>query len=330
MEFSNRPEFDAGGPYIAPPGEEQTVSGPEFTPPGPEIQPPGEEFPPDEKNCPESPPRKHSKRLIAAFLVFLGLFAAGRDNAPPPAAPSASAPTETGAILSTEPGHAAAPSASTPTETEAILSTEPGHSAEPATEAPAPPALYPIHLRVYGGYLVNDGEAVLLDADFDPGTVSELSIPQPGYRFLGYGLVHRDRTENWISRTVSESLDLPSLQGCKPDENGIIQVTLWGTWIADGGERSFLPLTLDANGGEGTRTYDAASPRLSGTNVYLSPFPVPARPGWRFTGWYRETSGGEPVLTLRASDFYDSIDGQTDWRSQKPITLYAHWEKLEP
>ena len=312
MEFSNRPEFDAGGPYIAPPGEEQTVPGPEFTPPGPEIQPPEEEFPPDEKHYPESPPRKHSKGLIAAFLVLLGLFAAGRDNAPP----------------------STAPSASTPTETEAILSTEPVHCAEPATEATAPPALYPIHLRVYGGYLVNDGEAVLLDADFDPGTVSELSIPQPepqpGYRFLGYGLVHRDRTENWISRTVSESLDLPSLQGCKPDENGIIQVTLWGTWIADGGERSFLPLTLDANGGEGTRTYDAASPRLSGTNVYLSPFPVPARPGWRFTGWYREPTGGEPVLTLRASDFYDSIDGQTDWRSQKPITLYAHWEKLEP
>ena len=312
MEFSNRPEFDAGGPYIAPPGEEQTAPGPEFTPPGPEIQPPEEEFPPNEKHYPESPPRKHSKRLIAAFLVLLGLFAAGRDNAPPPAAPSASAPTET----------------------EAILSTEPGHAAEPATEATAPPALYPIHLRVYGGYLVNDGEAVLLDANLDPGTVSELSIPQPepqpGYRFLGYGLVHRDRTENWISRTVSESLDLSSLQGCKPDENGIIQVTLWGTWIADGEERSFLPLTLDANGGEGTQTYDAASPRLSGTNVYLSPFPVPARPGWRFTGWYREPTGGEPVLTLQAPDFYDSIDGQTDWRSQKPITLYAHWEKLEP
>ena len=312
MEFSNRPEFDAGGPYIAPPGEEQTAPGPEFTPPGPEIQPPEEEFPPNEKHYPESPPRKHSKGLIAAFLVLLGLFAAGRDNAPP----------------------STAPSASTPTESEAILSTEPGHCAEPATEATAPPALYPIHLRVYGGYLVNDGEAVLLDADFDPGTVSELSIPQPepqpGYRFLGYGLVHRDRTENWISRTVSESLDLSSLQSCKPDENGIIQVTLWGTWIADGGERSFLPLTLDANGGEGTQTYDAASPRLSGTNVYLSPFPVPARPGWRFTGWYREPTGGEPVLTLQAPDFYDSIDGQTDWRSQKPITLYAHWEKLEP
>ena len=214
------------------------------------------------------------------------------------------------------------------------MSTEPGHAAEPATEATAPPALYPIHLRVYGGYLVNDGEAVLLDANLDPGTVSELSIPQPepqpGYRFLGYGLVHRDRTENWISRTVSESLDLSSLQSCKPDENGIIQVTLWGTWIADGGESSFLPLTLDANGGEGTQTYDAASPRLSGTNVYLSPFPVPARPGWRFTGWYREPTGGEPILILHASDFYDSIDGQTDWRSQKPITLYAHWEKLEP
>lgn len=312
MEFSNRPEFDAGGPYIAPPGEEQTVPGPEFTPPGPEIQPPEEEFPPDEKHYPESPPRKHSKRLIAAFLVLLGLFAAGRGNAPPSAAPSASAPTET----------------------EAILSTEPSHAAEPATEATAPPAFYPIHLRVYGGYLVSDGEAVLLDANLDPGTVSELSIPQPepqpGYCFLGYGLVHRDRTENWISRTVSESLDLSSLQSCKPDENGIIQVTLWGTWIADGGERSFLPLTLDANGGEGTQTYDAASPRLSGTNVYLSPFPVPARPGWRFTGWYREPTGGEPVLTLQAPDFYDSIDGQTDWRSQKPITLYAHWEKLEP
>ena len=312
MEFSNRPEFDAGGLYIAPPGEEQTMPGPEFTPPGLEIQPPGEEFPPDEKHYPESPPRKHSKRLIAAFLVLLGLFAAGRDNAPPSAAPLTSVPTET----------------------ETILSTEPGHAAEPATEAIAPPAFYPIHLRVYGGYLVNDGEAVLLDADLDPGTVSELSIPQPepqpGYRFLGYALVHRDRTENWISRTVLDSLDLPSLQSCKPDENGIIQITLWGTWIADGGERSFLPLTLDANGGEGTRTYDAASPRLSGTNVYLSPFPVPARPGWRFTGWYREPTGGEPVLTLQASDFYDSIDGQTDWRSQRPITLYAHWEKLEP
>ena len=288
------------------------MPGPEFTPPGLEIQPPGEEFPPDEKHYPESPPRKHSKRLIAAFLVLLGLFAAGRDNAPPSAAPLTSVPTET----------------------ETILSTEPGHAAEPATEATAPPAFYPIHLRVYGGYLVNDGEAVLLDADLDPGTVSELSIPQPepqpGYRFLGYALVHRDRTENWISRTVLDSLDLPSLQSCKPDENGIIQITLWGTWIADGGERSFLPLTLDANGGEGTRTYDAASPRLSGTNVYLSPFPVPARPGWRFTGWYREPTGGEPVLTLQASDFYDSIDGQTDWRSQRPITLYAHWEKLEP
>ena len=201
MEFSNRPEFDAGGLYIAPPGEEQTMPGPEFTPPGLEIQPPGEEFPPDEKHYPESPPRKHSKRLIAAFLVLLGLFAAGRDNAPPSAAPLTSVPTET----------------------ETILSTEPGHAAEPATEATAPPAFYPIHLRVYGGYLVNDGEAVLLDADLDPGTVSELSIPQPepqpGYRFLGYALVHRDRTATWLSRTVLDSLDLPSLHSCKPDAN---------------------------------------------------------------------------------------------------------------
>lgn len=314
MEFSNRPEFEDGGPYLIPPGEEQTPPGPEFTPPGLEFHPPEEEFPPDGTYYAAAPPQRDSKRLIAAFLALLGLFGIklnGELHTTPSASPI---PSEDVTLIS--------------------AASEPNSFTEATAEAIAQPSLCPIHLKVYGGYLTGDGEAVLLDATYSPETISSLAIPQPepqpGYRFLGYGLVHRDRAESWFSESISESINLEALQVCKPDGNGIIQITLWGTWIADSGADCFLPLTLDANGGEGTQTYDAVSPRLSGTNVYLSPFPIPTRPGWQFTGWYREKNGGEPVLRLQASDFYDTTDGQTDWRRQKPITLYAHWEKYDP
>lgn len=314
MEFSNRPEFEDGGPYLIPPGEEQTPLGPEFTPPGLEIQPPEEEFPADGTYYAAAPRQKDIKRLIAAFLSLLVLLGIKLNGEPRATSPTSPMPTETVSLISTAPG--------------------PSSFTEAATEAVTQPPLCPVHLKVYGGYLTGDGEAVLLDATYSPEAISPLAVPQPepqpGYRFLGYGLVHRDRAEEWFSASISESIDSEALQVCKPDESGIIQITLWGTWIAESGESRILPLTLDANGGDGTQTYDAASPRLSGTNVYLSPFPIPTRPGWQFTGWYREKSGGEPVLRLQASDFYATTDGQTDWRRQKPITLYAHWEKYDP
>lgn len=293
MEFSPLPQNE-----ITPSGEEFPAPGREFTPPAPEFTPVG-------ASVPAQPQKKRAKRYLIAFLALLVmLIFAGQTLPLPPAEPQPS----------TAPSRPDVP----PTEPDSQTSTEP-------TEEPA----RRVHLTVYAGYFEAEQEAVLLEENYEDFISAAIPQPEPqaGYVFLGYALVQHDRQDNWISRSVSDTLRLEDVAQCRPDEKGVVQVNLCGVWRGDGSGRAFLPLTLDANGGEGTAQYDASSPKLSGTTVYLAPFPVPARPGWRFTGWYREKEGGEQVVWLPATAFYGEENGETDWRTQLPVTLYAHWEK---
>ena len=306
------PEFGPETQQIVPPGAEQSPPGPEITPPGPEFTPLGEEFTPERQGTSKPPVRKRSKRYAAAFLALLGLFAAGKGLT-----------TQSQQPLPTEP----------PTPTQLATAPPLTRPTEPETEPPTEPeVLGPIHLMVLPGYLdpEQEREAVLLDETYAGAEFVRAAIPQPepqtGYRFLGYALVHRDMKEDWVNRSISDELRRADVADCKPDETGTIQIRLRGVWTAEDREPPFLPLTLDAGGGEGTAQYDAAGPMLSGTTVYLAAYPAPTRPGWRFTGWYREPEGGEPVRWLQASEFYGQTGGETDWREQIPITLYAHWE----
>lgn len=317
MGEKNLPEFDPGAPWIGPPGEEQRAPGAEITPPGPEITPPGPEFGQGGGEAAPQRPRKRSKRYLAAVAaVLLGLLGAGRTVGQPGPSLETRPPVQTEA---TEPsaGPTGEPTAPPP---------------PPETEAPTQPPVQAeaVHVSVYPGYLLpgQEQEAVLLDETYSWAAFTGITIPQPeaqaGYRFLGYALIHRDLRDEWLSLPVGDALSRGTAAACRPDDTGTIQIRILGVWTAEGGERSFLPLTLDA-GAAGSAQYDASGPMLSGTTVYLAAYPVPERPGWRFTGWYREPESGEPVLWLQASAFYAQRDGETDWRTQTPVTLYAHW-----
>ena len=327
MEHSNRPEREGRRTATPPPDEEFARPGAEFTPPGPEILPPGEEFSQGSGDV-QPPVRRKSRILLALLLVTVWLAVSRWPGTQPPGEPDFVPPP------------AQETTAPTPTETTRLETTEP-ETEEPERETQTQPPtqqteeqtqpLGQIHLVVYPGYWEGEREAVLLEETYEGADFSAVAVPQPepqaGYRFLGYALLHRDASGGWISRAISDRLTREDVSLCPPDDTGTIQISLEGVWCGEGDGNAFLPLTLDANGGTGTAQYDAASPKLSGTMVYLAPYPVPVRQGWRFTGWYREPEGGEEMLRLWATDFYGQTNGETDWRISTPVTLYAHWER---
>lgn len=314
MEFSYLPEHTPEGPWISPIGEELTPPEAEFTPRGPEFSPPGEEFPPDGIHCPEQPVlKKLSKRYLAAFLLLIGLAGTG-----------------TTAVSKTMVNDLSP----TPSITDLLPATVPPAVSEPiaTTEETAQPALASVHILVYGGYWEAEQDVILLDETMPENEVETLEIPQPetqpGYLFLGYALLHKDTEGNQFDQNIQKKIPEEIVKRCERDSSGLIQVRLQGVWCAERTERPFLPLTLDPNDGDEVAFYDAASPKLSGTTVYLAGYPTPSRPGWRFLGWYTEPEAGERVFRLLASDFYGNDGQETDWRTQRPVTVYAHWEPM--
>ena len=312
MEFSHLPEHTPEGPWITPVGQELTPPEAEFTPRGPEFTPPGEEFPPDGILYPERPvSKKRNKRYLAVFVLLLGLAGTG----------TAAITQHTANDLSIAPA-ATAPALTTiqPAVTEPVRTAE-------ATE---PPTLASVHIVVYAGYWESEQDVVLLDETIPENKVDTLEIPQPetqsGYQFMGYALLHKDMDGNQFDQRVLENIPEEVVKRCRSDSNGLIQMKLQGVWCAKAAERPFLPLTLDPNDGDETTIFDAASPKLSATTVYLAAYPIPERPGWRFLGWYTEPKAGDRVFRLQASDFYKRHGTETDWRVQQPVTLYAHWE----
>lgn len=288
-------EFQPLPPEEAPRAGEWTAPGSEYTPPLPEYV----------ENAPsEEPEKKRSGgKWYAAAMALLLAWAFRAQTVQP----SKAEPTE--------------PSAVTTAATVA-----PADPTEPTTTEPTlPPSLGTVQLTVNGSYIDGTQEAILLDSTFPEGTFADQTLPQPearpGFEFLGYVLTLRSQPYRLYGDRFPEA-DAYLVE----KRDGVRHITLWAAWRRTEGE-AFLPLHLDANGGSPSADYDAAGPNLSGTNVFLCAFPEPTRPGYRFDGWY--TAAGERVERLSASDFYGQADGQTDWTSQIPVTLFAHWTSEE-
>lgn len=313
MEFSHLQEHTTEGPWIAPAGQELTPPEAEFTPLGSEFTPPGAEFSSDRvlRTEPQASKQRHSKRYLAAFLLLVGFTLAGTVTVSQPETTSDISP----ASAAMEPVSPTVP----PT-------------VSPPTEETEPPALASVHIVVYAGFWEAEQDAILLDETVPGNDVEALNIPQPeaqpGYRFLGYALLHKDTEGNQFDQQIADTIPEEVVRRCAPDSNRIIQLRLQGVWCAEPTEKPFLPLILDPNDGDEAAVFDASSPKLSGTTVYLAAYPAPSRPGWHFLGWYSAPEGGERVFCLLASDFYGKDDEETDWRAQQPITLYAHWEPM--
>ena len=213
------------------------------------------------------------------------------------------------------------PPESVPTET-----TEP--ESEPVTE---PEALGRVHVTVYAGIFdaaSPTGDRILLEETYPAGSFTGLTLEPPeaqeGYTFLDY-VTRIQEGDRGVYVALNGTLTPETALLTRAGENGDREIRIYAAWMGSDPGNAFLPLTLDANGGTGTAQYDAAGPMLSGTNVFLTTYPVPIRPGWRFAGWFTAPEGGEEVQSLMASAFYEITDNGVDWSRQVPVTLYAQW-----
>lgn len=137
------------------------------------------------------------------------------------------------------------------------------------------------------------------------------------------------------------------------------------TLDANGGEY----LNGEAGKSTTDATYNVRSPLYSSTMCLVSAFPEPVRRGYRFTGWYRTPEAdGEAIEIVNGDEFYPLRDiesginmtmeefdaqfdftaedfdwdayftalgevmgnqGDRDWSTVIPVTLYAGWERVE-
>ena len=291
---------------------------PEITPPGPEVMAPAPEFgeTPEKTTRSSAPGRKRGKWL-AAFALG-AVLCHGAAGSAMPALPEVPATEPSAPPVTTVP---TVPPESVPTET-----TEP--ESEPVTE---PEALGRVHVTVYAGIFdaaSPTGDRILLEETYPAGSFTGLTLEPPeaqeGYTFLDY-VTRIQEGDRGVYVALNGTLTPETALLTRAGENGDREIRIYAAWMGSDPGNAFLPLTLDANGGTGTAQYDAAGPMLSGTNVFLTTYPVPIRPGWRFAGWFTAPEGGEEVQSLMASAFYEITDNGVDWSRQVPVTLYAQW-----
>ncbi|MDD5863323.1 MAG: InlB B-repeat-containing protein [Firmicutes bacterium] len=256
--------------------------------------------------------------MTAAFLVVavLALPTAQQEAPPVETTPPTTQPPET-EPPETEPTTAPTQATTLPPETLPVLETYPLGDGT-------------IEVTVYNGSfdMAAGGDRVLFQGSFPEAEFTGMPMPEPepqeGFQFLGFVLSGGED----IDYTVQGELTPQDAQRVAPGADGVRTLRLYGTWEkADGGE-PWMPLTLDANGGNPTVSVDATGPLYSGTTVYLAAYPEPERMGYRFAGWYREPEcTGEPVKRLQATEFFTrDAEGKIDWSVPSPgITLYARW-----
>ena len=165
------------------------------------------------------------------------------------------------------------------------------------------------------------------------------ALPEPEQpplleQFAFRGWVARFKALNEHSpptRLLSDGFTAEDAACICPDENGDRTVEIYAVWQRT--EESDQPYRLRLVGNGGTvdgkteETWDAATPLGSRGQVFLCAYPIPERAGYRFTGWYREKSDGEPpVEVLSAMEFYEIVNEELDWHSMKTVTLLAGWE----
>lgn len=124
-----------------------------------------------------------------------------------------------------------------------------------------------------------------------------LPIPaRTGYRFIGW----------YTKENAGELITEESVVNISENH------TLYAAW-----EENKYPVTLDANGGsfEATGMNAATIYVVDGKSYgYYNTFPVPARPGYDFEGWFTEKTGGTKVIE---NDIVTEAGEHT---------LYAHWK----
>ena len=317
----------------------------EFRAPGMESAPPGYEFTPVGLKEPESE-EKDSRRwllkrvvAVAAPGIVWTTLLAGRQTSPaePVPPPPTMTPSPTAAVAAAEP--APSPTAS------------PAPTAEP-TPTPTPvPTPTPGNVTVsinYQNFFITPTPAVSSVADFlasplplqyDAVTYYPDPTADPRYQCLGYVVELKDGSYEKL--TVTTSSGSTAFQFTEEQltnlpvsaDNSSYLVNIYAAWYQfhlgphPSGSVYAFPLRLDWNYGSSAYEYNALTPLISGSVVYLSAFPEPTtRPGYQFTGWYDTPDcSGARVYTLNEQNF---ITGTSPNYFSNLKTLYAGWEPV--
>ena len=313
----------------------------EFRAPGMESTPPGYEFTPVGLKEPESE-EKDSRRwllkrvvAVAALGIVWTALLTGRQTSPeepvPPPPTMTPAPTAAVAIAEPAPSPTASP---TPTPT--------------PTPVPTPtPGNVTVSIN-YQNPFITPTPAVSSVADFlaspfplqyDAVTYYPDPTADPRYQCVGYVVELKDGSYEKL--TVTTSSGSTAFQFTEEQltnlpvsaDNSSYLVNIYAAWyqfhlgpLPSGSVYAF-PMRLDWNYGSSAYEYNALTPLISGSVVYLSAFPEPTtNPGYQFTGWYDTPDcSGVRVYTLNEQDF---ITGTSPNYFSNLKTLYAGWQQV--
>ena len=311
----------------------------EFRAPGMESTPPGYEFTPVGLKGPESEEKDSRrwllKRVVAVTVtgIVWAALLAGRQTFPEEPAPPP--PTMTPA----------------PTAAVAIAEPAPSPTASPAptpTPVPTPtPGNVTVSINYQNPFItptpavssVADYLASPLPLQYDAVTYYPDPTADPRYQCVGYVVELKDGSYEKL--TVTTSSGSTAFQFTEEQltnlpvsaDNSSYLVNIYAAWyqfhlgpLPSGSVYAF-PLRLDWNYGSSAYEYNALTPLISGSVVYLSAFPEPTtRPGYQFTGWYDTPDcSGARVYTLNEQNF---ITGTSPNYFSNLKTLYAGWEPV--
>ena len=313
----------------------------EFRAPGMESTPPGYEFTPvclKESESEEKDSRRWLlKRVVAVTVtgIVWAALLAGRQTFPEEPAPPP--PTMTPA----------------PTAAVAIAEPAPSPTARPTPTPTPPPVPTPtpgnVTVRInYQNPFITPTPAVSSVADFlasplplqyDAVTYYPDPTADPRYQCVGYVVELKDGSYEKL--TVTTSSGSTAFQFTEEQltnlpvsaDNSSYLVNIYAAWyqfhlgpLPSGSVYAF-PMRLDWNYGSSAYEYNALTPLISGSVVYLSAFPEPTtNPGYQFTGWYDTPDcSGVRVYTLNEQDF---ITGTSPNYFSNLKTLYAGWEPV--
>ena len=174
---------------------------------------------------------------------------------------------------------------------------------------------------------------------YNAGTYYPDPTADPRYQCLGYVVELKDGSYEKL--TVTASSGSTAFQFTEEQlanlpvsaNNSSYIVNIYAVWYQfhlgphPSGSVYAFPLRLDWNYGSSAYEYNALTPLISGSVVYLSAFPEPTtRPGYQFTGWYDTPDcSGARVYTLNEQNF---ITGTSPNYFSNLKTLYAGWEPV--
>ena len=306
----------------------------EFRAPGMESTPPGYEFTPVCLKEPESEEKDSRrwllKRVVAVTVtgIVWAALLAGRQTSPeepvPPPPTMTPAPTPE---PTPEPMPAPTPEPTpTPTPTPGNVTVSINYQNPFITPTPAVSS-------------VADFLASPLPLQYDAVTYYPDPTADPRYQCVGYVVELKDGSYEKL--TVTASSGSTAFQFTEEQltylpvsaDNSSYLVNIYAAWyqfhlgpLPSGCVYAF-PLRLDWNYGSSAYEYNALTPLISGSVVYLSAFPEPTtRPGYQFTGWYDTPDcSGARVYTLNEQNF---ITGTSPNFFSNLKTLYAGWEPV--